>query len=129
VLDFDFIKEIGRGSYGTVFLVKPVTYLSKLPLNSKNSLNAHPCSSKVISTKNSTSELPNEPDTQMVLKKIKLKGIKVKSIINALREATIMREVWEQKGGHPNLIRYFSSFIEGEYLYILMEYAAKGDLY
>lgn len=30
---------------------------------------------------------------------------------------------------HPNLIKYHTSFLESDYLYILMEYANKGDLY
>lgn len=30
---------------------------------------------------------------------------------------------------HPNVIKFYTSFLEGEYLYILMEYASQGDLY
>lgn len=40
-----------------------------------------------------------------------------------------MKEIEENKGGHPNVIKYFTSFLEKDHLYILMEYAGKGDLY
>ena len=40
-----------------------------------------------------------------------------------------MSELEEQHGGHPNLIKYFTSFFENDCLYIIMEYASKGDLY
>ena len=30
---------------------------------------------------------------------------------------------------HPNVIKYHTSFLDGNNLYILMEYAQKGDLY
>jgi serine/threonine protein kinase len=30
---------------------------------------------------------------------------------------------------HPNLIKFHTSFLESDYLYILMEYANRGDLY
>ena len=40
-----------------------------------------------------------------------------------------MSELEEEHGGHPNLIRYYTSFFENDCLYIVMEYANKGDLY
>lgn len=30
---------------------------------------------------------------------------------------------------HPHIIQFYTSFIESDNLYILMEYAQKGDLY
>ena len=30
---------------------------------------------------------------------------------------------------NPNLIKYHTSFLENDHLYILMEYANRGDLY
>lgn len=30
---------------------------------------------------------------------------------------------------HPNLIKYHTSFMENDFLHILMEYANRGDLY
>lgn len=42
----------------------------------------------------------------------------------SLQEALILRKLT-----HPNIITYYTSFIETDCLYILMEYAAGGDLY
>lgn len=33
-----------------------------------------------------------------------------------------------QKLNHPNLVRYYESFISAENLYIVMDYAEHGDL-
>lgn len=30
---------------------------------------------------------------------------------------------------HPNVIKFYTSFVENDSLHILMEYAPKGDLY
>ena len=30
---------------------------------------------------------------------------------------------------HPNIIKYYKSFVENDSLHILMEYASRGDLY
>ena len=34
-----------------------------------------------------------------------------------------------EKYEHPNVIKYFTSFMENDHLHILMEYAVKGDMY
>jgi serine/threonine protein kinase len=41
----------------------------------------------------------------------------------AVREAKIMSILL-----HPNVIQFHTSFVEGDHIYILMEYAEKGDL-
>lgn len=41
-----------------------------------------------------------------------------------MREAYIMSQL-----DHPNIIKFYTSFLEGENLFILMEYASQGDLY
>jgi serine/threonine protein kinase len=53
-----------------------------------------------------------------------MKDIKPKMQLAAVREATIMSEL-----DHPNVVRFYTSFLENDCLYILMEYAQKGDLY
>jgi len=58
------------------------------------------------------------------LKKIPMKHMKVKHQREALQEMLLLKKI-----SHPNIIRYYASFIESECLYILMEYAAGGDLY
>ena len=63
-------------------------------------------------------------NTVYVLKKIPMKHLKSKSQREALQEVQILRKLT-----HPHIIRYYTSFIEEESLYILMEYAAGGDLY
>ena len=59
-----------------------------------------------------------------VLKKILMQHLKPKHQREALQEVLILRKLV-----HPHIIRYYTSFIESECLYILMEYAAGGDLY
>jgi NIMA (never in mitosis gene a)-related kinase len=60
---------------------------------------------------------------EYVMKKINMKHVKLKHQKEALKEAQILRRV-----KHPNIIRYYTSFVEEEYLYIIMEYAEGGDL-
>ena len=59
-----------------------------------------------------------------VLKKISMKHLKPKYQLEALQEVKILREL-----SHPHIIKYYTSFIEEESLFILMEFAAGGDLY
>lgn len=49
--------------------------------------------------------------------------MKAKHQREALKEAQILRKV-----SHANIIKYYTSFVEGEDLYIVMEYADGGDL-
>ena len=62
--------------------------------------------------------------TVFVLKKIPMKHLKPKHQREALQEVQILKKLT-----HPNIITYYTSFVESECLYILMEYAAGGDLY
>lgn len=62
-------------------------------------------------------------NNEYVMKKINMKHIKLKHQKEALKEAQILRRV-----RHPNIIRYYTSFVEDEHLYIIMEYAEGGDL-
>ena len=106
--DFEILKELGKGSYGTVFLVK-----KKLPQDA----------TVFASTKMSTGDL-GQP-TYYVMKKIQMKDVKIKQQLSAVKEAKIMSELED----HPNLIKYHTSFMENDNLHILMEYANRGDLY
>jgi len=90
VKDFKVLKELGRGSFGVVFLVKP--------LNVGNIEN-------------------------VVMKKIGIRLMTIKQQKVAVREVQILRTL-----RHPHIIKFFTAFIENENLYILMEYAEKGDL-
>lgn len=60
---------------------------------------------------------------EFVLKKINIKHMKQKHQKEALKEAQILRKV-----RHPCIIKYYTSFVEEDYLYIVMEYADGGDL-
>lgn len=42
----------------------------------------------------------------------------------AAKEAQIMSRL-----SHENIIKFYTSFLEDKFLYILMEYASKGDLF
>ena len=87
--DFVILKELGRGSFGVVYLV----------VNS-------------ISNGN------------FVLKRINIGHLNPKYQQAALREVEILKQI-----DHPNIIKYFSSYIENNTLSIITEYAEGGDLY
>lgn len=59
-----------------------------------------------------------------VLKKIPISHLNPRQQKEALFEVQILRRL-----KHPNIIKYYTSFIEDESLFILMEYASGGDLY
>ena len=87
--DFEIVKQLGKGSYGTVYVVR-----SKLDMN------------------------------KYVMKKMELNHLKENQQRECYREVSILRKV-----SHPNIIKYYSSFLENESLCIIMEYAELGDLY
>ena len=89
ISDFKLLKELGKGSYGTIYTVK--SYID---------------------------------DNIYVMKKMELNHLKEKQQKECYREVSILRKV-----SHPNIIKYYSSFLEKENLYIIMEYAEMGDLY
>lgn len=59
-----------------------------------------------------------------VIKILDLKVMKEKHQKEAWKEAMILKKL-----NHPNIIKYYSSFLENENLHIVMEYAEGGDLY
>ena len=87
--DFEIIKQLGKGSYGTVYTVK-----SRIDSNI------------------------------YVMKKMELNHLKESQQRECYREVSILRKV-----SHPNIIKYYASFLENESLCIIMEYAELGDLY
>ena len=87
--DFKIIKELGKGSYGTVYTVKS-----------------------------------NINSNVYVMKKMELNHLNARQQIECHREVSILKKV-----NHKNIIKYYSSFLEKEILYIIMEYAELGDLY
>ena len=89
VSDFKIIKELGKGSYGTVYTVKSL-------INSNI----------------------------YVMKKMELNHLNPRQQVECYREVSILKKV-----SHKNIIKYYSSFLEKNILYIIMEYAELGDLY
>ena len=87
--DFEIIKQLGKGSYGTVYTVQ-----SRIDSNI------------------------------YVMKKMELNHLKESQQRECYREVSILRKV-----SHPNIIKYYASFLENESLCIIMEYAELGDLY
>lgn len=87
--DFIIQKELGRGSFGVVYLVQQVA----------------------------TKEL-------YVLKRINIGHLHIKFQQAALREVEILKTI-----SHPNIIKYYFSYIEDNILSIVMEYAEAGDLF
>ena len=87
--DFKIQKELGKGSYGTVYTVK-------------SSINSN----------------------IYVMKKMELTHLNPRQQTECYREVSILKKV-----SHKNVIKYYSSFLEKNILYIIMEYAELGDLY
>lgn len=50
--------------------------------------------------------------------------MKGNSLKLALKEVEVLKAI-----DHPNIIKYYDSFTDENYLYIVMEYAQKGDLH
>ena len=87
--DFEPIKELGSGNFGTAFQVK-------------SKINNEIYAMKIVNL----GDLDN-PD----------------SIRLALNESKFLRLL-----SNPHIIKYYNSFQEGDYLYIIEEYAENGDL-
>ena len=59
-----------------------------------------------------------------VMKKMEINHLKHQQQLECYREVSILKKV-----SHQNVIKYYSSFLEKEILYLIMEYAQLGDLY
>lgn len=151
--DFELIRELGHGSYGKIYLVKSKAEVAQYNkflscTGQMGTVNFHSTqdSTKMLNTTNfvqssaaistnghqsandakrgSTKVKPPPEPMTYILKKIHLNEAKHKQQLAALREAHIMSQL-----DHPNVIKFYTSFLEGENLFILMEYASQGDLY
>lgn len=60
---------------------------------------------------------------EYVMKKIDMQLSKIKSHKSAMKEVEILKKV-----NHPHIIKYYTSFVENSFLYIIMEYAEGGDM-
>mmetsp|Transcript_21663 Transcript_21663/g.50984 ORF Transcript_21663/g.50984 Transcript_21663/m.50984 type:complete len:875 (-) Transcript_21663:117-2741(-) len=58
-----------------------------------------------------------------VLKQVSCKSLDARGQELAAEEALLLRRV-----RHPNIIRYYTAFVDGDNLFIVMEYAERGDL-
>ena len=58
------------------------------------------------------------------MKKMELNHLNPRQQVECYREVSILKKV-----SHKNIIKYYSSFLEKNILYIIMEYAELGDLY
>jgi serine/threonine protein kinase len=62
--------------------------------------------------------------------KLAIKKIDKRSIANKKIKATLMREVDIHKQlKHENIIRLYTSFEDTEYIYLVLEFAEKGNLF
>eukprot|EP01052_Picozoa_sp_SAG31_P037336 SAG31_NODE_4806_length_2945_cov_14.704849_2_plen_304_part_00 len=59
-----------------------------------------------------------------VVKKVKLRELSKRDALVAQREVAVMQRVQ-----HPYIIEYFDSFVEDEFMHIVMSYAAGGTLH
>ena len=96
--DFEILNELGKGNFGKVFKV-----------NSKKNNKIY--AMKMVDIE----ELKNlpKPETGKVSNAYRL----------ALNESKFLRLL-----SHPNIIKYYNSFQEGDYLYIIEEFADNGDM-
>ena len=61
---------------------------------------------------------------EYVIKQVSVRRMKDKQRRNAVAEVLILRRL-----NHPNIVRYYNCFVTNQTLYIVMEFATKGDLY
>ena len=96
--DFEILNELGKGNFGKVFKV-----------NSKKNNKIY--AMKMVDIE----ELKNlpKPEPGKVSNAYRL----------ALNESKFLRLL-----SHPNIIKYYNSFQEGDYLYIIEEFADNGDM-
>lgn len=69
----------------------------------------------------------NEKSELCVIKKVKL----FRNDVNYIKMSTMMNNevsIHRKLNGHPNIIHFYDSFIQGDVFYIVQEYANKGDL-
>ena len=59
-----------------------------------------------------------------MIKEIRLANLKPKRRKNVAQEVLLLRKLQ-----HPNIIQYYTSFVENHALHIVMEYADGGDMY
>ena len=59
-----------------------------------------------------------------VIKKIIIDHLPQKSQKEVIHEAQILKKI-----DHPNIVKYYGSFMENQCLYIVMEYIDGGDLH
>jgi serine/threonine protein kinase len=63
-------------------------------------------------------------------KQLAIKKIDKSSLANKKIKATLMREVDIHKRlKHENIIRLYTSFEDNNYIYLVLEYASKGNLF
>lgn len=63
-------------------------------------------------------------------RKLAIKKIEKMSLANKKIRATLMREVEiHKKLKHPNIIRLYTSLEDDKFVYLALEYAAKGNLF
>ena len=63
-------------------------------------------------------------------KQLAIKKIEKLSLANKKIKATLMREVEIHKRlSHENIIRLFNSVEDDKFIYLVLEYAAKGNLF
>lgn len=124
--DFEFLRELGKGGYGSVYLVK-VSEHAKLKLH--------------YAYQNGNHKHREIPDI------VALKKIHMGSTISQAKIQSVNKEaVFLQSLSHPNLITCFYSFFDQELIHvkrqgqsqfhpenrmvfcILMEYSSQGDL-
>lgn len=57
-----------------------------------------------------------------------LKEVQVKALSEAQRREAVSEVLVMRRLRHPHIVRYYTCFVENQALYIVLEYAAMGDL-
>ncbi|ESN99841.1 hypothetical protein HELRODRAFT_157454 [Helobdella robusta] len=58
-----------------------------------------------------------------VVKKVYIGALKLEETVTAASEANLLRSLY-----HPNILRYFDSFVDGQFYCIVTEFCDEGDL-
>ena len=110
-------KELGRGTYGSAYLVvrksesrRQLLHRGQFQDRIKGNDNYH----------NDSSEASNK---NYVIKEVILGNLSMQKQQEALKEAKILSQL-----KHANIVSYVDSFVENSKLHIVMDYADGGDL-
>ncbi|KAG9511292.1 Serine/threonine-protein kinase Nek7, partial [Fragariocoptes setiger] len=119
----EIVRPIGRGQFSDVY--KAVWLNAPLSITNNSTRNSNNSSTPTTNDNSNNSVNDNDHHRMPVaLKRIKIIDMRdAKARIDCLKETELLQQL-----DHPNIVRYFTSFIDNNDLFIVLELAEAGDL-